>query len=155
MNVWLSGALSQSNRKNSPMARLAFLALFGGVIATCAFPFPAKAQNNQSVDAACVMPVAPEGLSRTYPVRLEIRGDDAGALGSGVVTISHSDGRGVTSVDCSKPSVMMRLVPGSYIATVDAAAAPTRTLRFRVLPSQPAKTLVLRFSPSKPALTIP
>jgi hypothetical protein len=133
------------------MGRWVFLMLFGS--AFCLLAFAAKAQVDQGVDAACVMPPIPESQSATYPVRLEIRGDDAKALGSGVVTVSHSDGRGLISVDCAKPRVIMRLAPGSYIATVDPAAGPTRTLRFQVLPSQGTRTLTLHFPPLAPALT--
>jgi hypothetical protein len=132
------------------MRWLVLLVLCGSLFAACAFAQAAEAQ--QSIDAACVMP-APEGASPTYPVRLEIRGDDARALGSGVVTVSRADGSGPVSVDCAKPRVIMRLAPGSYMATVDAAASRTRVLRFRVLASQGARTLVLRFAPSAAELT--
>jgi hypothetical protein len=132
------------------MRRPLFLLLCSSPLAVCAIAPAAKAQ--PSVDAACVMP-APEGALSTYPVRLEIRGGDARALGSGVVTVSHLDGRSPISVDCAKPRVIMRLAPGSYMATVDAAAGRTRTLRFRVLPSQGARTLVLRFPSAVAELT--
>ena len=126
------------------------------LILTCAFalipPCVAQAQH-RDVDAACVMPAPPRKQSATFPVRLDIHGDDARAVGSGVVTLSHADGTGTVTLDCAKPRVLMRLAPGSYVATVDMTAGPTRTLQFRVSASQGTKTLMLRFPPSVPELT--
>jgi hypothetical protein len=126
--------------------------LFVLICAAAFLGLPGRARS-QDVDAACVMPAAPGVRSHTHPVRLDIRGDDARAVGSGVVTLSRSDGTGAISVDCAKPRVLMRLAPGSYIATVNMTAGPTRTLRFRVSASQGERTLTLRFPPSVPALT--
>lgn len=116
-------------------------------------PHVIGAARAQDVAAACVMPAAPGAPSATHPVRLEIHGDDARGVGSGVVTVTRADGTGAVSVDCAKPRVLMRLAPGSYVATVDMTAGPTKTLKFRVLPSQGARTLALRFAPSAPELT--
>lgn len=135
------------------MDRYAFLTLLAGALGTGMVLLPASAQNGRDVDAACVMPVAPGSQTATYRVQLEMRGDDSRALGSGVVNVSHLDGTGMTTVDCSKPRVLMRLAPGSYIATVDAPAGPTKTLKFRVRPSQGTRTLILRFPPGVPELT--
>ena len=122
--------------------------LFGAIL----FSQPAIAQS-PDVDAACVMPAPPGNQSSNHLVRLRIHGDDARALGTGVVTISRSDGTGTVSIDCEKPQILMRLSPGSYIATVDAPASSTRTLRFRVSSSQGARVLSLHFPPAVPALT--
>jgi hypothetical protein len=140
----LAMAFRHVEKKPGPMGMLAFIAFSCGVLARCAFPPAAEAKNNQSAYAACLMPAVPGGGSPTYPVRLEIRG---------VVTVSRPDGSGLASVECSKPRVILHLAPGSYLATVDAAAGPTRTLRFRVRPSRNARTLVLHFHPSTPLLT--
>ena len=136
------------------MNRLLLWALAGGFMA-CVFASAVDAKDDPDVNAACVMPAPLDRQSPTYPVRLTIRGDDAKMLGSGVVTVSRLDGSGVVSVDCAKPQVVMRLSPGSYIATVDAAGGPTRNIRFRVVPSQRAKILALRIPPSRPELTEP
>lgn len=104
------------------------------------------------VDAACVVPAPLGNRLGTHLVRLQIRGADAHALGSGVVTISRSDGTGAVSVDCAKPQVLMRLAPGSYIATVDAAASSTKTLRFRVAAAQGSRTITLHFPLAAPDL---
>jgi len=114
----------------------------------------ADAKTSPNVDSACVVRAAGESQSITYPVQLQIMGDDAKGLGSGVVTISHPDGSGPISIDCAKPEVIVRLLPGDYIATVDAAGGPATNLKFRVLPSEVPKILALRLPQSRPYLTI-
>lgn len=105
-----------------------------------------------AISAGCVMPPSLEDQA-TYPVQLDIHGDASSGLGSGVVTITHSDGADPMSVDCAKARILMRLAPGSYIATVDPAAGPTRSLRFQVSPSRGTKDLALQIPPSTPELT--
>jgi len=114
----------------------------------------ADAKVRPSEDTACVVRAAGTSQSITYPVQLQIMGDDAKGLGSGVVTISHPDGSEPISIDCAKPEVMVRLPSGDYIATVDAAGGSARNLSFQVLPSDAPKMLALRLPQSKPSLTV-
>jgi hypothetical protein len=108
---------------------------------------PAGAQlvRNPSLAAACSVP-AVHGGNQRYAVELELFGDDAGALGSGVVTVSRTDGTGTVTVDCDKPRVLMRLQPGDYDATLDMAAGPTRNIRFHV-PGSAGTIVTARFAP--------
>ena len=133
------------------MNRLALSGLLCSFLIIGVTSITANANASPDVNAACLVP-ASETRSVTYPVRLKILGDDAKGLGSGVVTVSHQDGSDAFSVDCAKPQVIMRLPAGSYIVTVDAAGAPARNLRFRVVPSHSPKTLAMRFPSSSPAL---
>lgn len=90
---------------------------------------------------------SPFGTGQKHAVRLWIRGDDARSLGSGVVTVSRADGSMSASIDCAGPSVLMRLPPGRYIATIDAAAGPTRNVSFSVGHSVSPRTIDVRLPP--------
>jgi hypothetical protein len=135
------------------MNRLTLSGLFCSFLGIGAIPIIAVAKNNPDLNTGCLVRAARASLSVDYPVRLQILGDDAKGLGSGVVTVSHPDGSDPLSVDCAKPDVTVLLPAGAYVATVDAAAGPAKNLNFRVQPSREQRTLALRLSPSVPALT--
>lgn len=115
----------------------------GSLISALLVLSPANsAMARPSIDGACTIRQLRPG-NDTLPVRLLIQGDDAHALGTGVVTVSHQDGRDPITVDCSKPHLLLHLRPGNYIASVDMAAGPTREVRFTVARAHKVKTIDL------------
>jgi hypothetical protein len=100
-----------------------------------------------SIDVACT----DTGLTNraplaeaSYPARMEFVGGYGQPMGSGIITVSHADGRDAATVSCASPRILMRLPAGRYMATADMADGPTRTVDFQIRPHG-RKTFVIRF----------
>ena len=74
----------------------------------------------------------------TFPVRLEFANPRAEYLVGAIVTVSDARGRGLFTVSCDAPWVLLRMPPGSYRVSATLTGAPNA--RPRSAPISPPRS---------------